>query len=78
MPKRRPKKIVYKADVAARLRKALSQCTKRKLIDALVELAGDDRGILRRLDARFELGASLPELVGATRQAIADAFGFIG
>lgn len=75
MPKRRPKKIVYKADVAARLRKALSQRTKRELIDALVELAGD-RGILRRLDARFELGASLPELVGATRQAIADATDF--
>ncbi|MBN1393518.1 MAG: hypothetical protein JW959_00605 [Pirellulales bacterium] len=76
MPKRRPKKIVYKADVAARLRKALSQRTKRELIDALAELAGDDRGILRRLDARFELGASLPELVGATRQAIADATDF--
>ena len=29
----------------------LSQRTKRELIDALVELAGDDRGILRRLDA---------------------------
>jgi hypothetical protein len=76
MPKRRPKKIVYKADVAARLRKALSQRTKRELIDALVELAGDDRGILRRLDARFELEASLQELVGATRQAIADATDF--
>jgi hypothetical protein len=76
MSKRRPKKIVYKADVTARLRKALSQRTKRELIDALVELAGDDRGILRRLDACFELGASLQELVGATRQAIADATDF--
>lgn len=75
MPKRRPKKIVSKVDVAARLRKALSPRTKREWIDALVELAGD-RGILRRLDARFELGASLPELVGATRQAIADATDF--
>jgi hypothetical protein len=76
MPKRRPKKIVYQADVAERLRKGLSKRTKRELIDALVELAGDDRGILRRLDARFELEASLQELVGATRQAIADATDF--
>ena len=42
----------------------------------MVELAGEDRGILRRLDARFELEASLQELVGATRQAIADATDF--
>lgn len=76
MPKRRPKKIVYKADVAQRLRKALSRRTKCELIDTLVELAGEDRGILRRLDARFELEASLQELVGATRQAIADATDF--
>ena len=76
MPKRHPKKIVYKADVAERLRKGLSKRTKRELIDTLVELAGDDRGVLRRLDARFELEASLQELVGATRQAIADATDF--
>ena len=76
MPERRPRKAVRSTDAATRLRKALSQRTKRELIDALVELAGDDRGILRRLDARFELGASLPELVGATRQAIADATDF--
>ena len=76
MPKRRPKKIVYKANVAERLRKGLSNRTKRELIDTLVELAGDDRGVLRRLDARFELEASLQELVGATRQAIADATDF--
>jgi hypothetical protein len=41
-----------------------------------VELAAADRGILRRLDARFELEASLEELVGLTRQAIADATDF--
>jgi hypothetical protein len=45
------------------------------LIEVLVELAGDDRGILRQLDARFELEAPLKELV-ATRQAIADATDF--
>jgi hypothetical protein len=42
----------------------------------LVELSGDDRGILRRLDARIELEASVQELVGVTRQAIADATDF--
>lgn len=41
-----------------------------------MELAGDDRGILRQLAARFEVEASLQELVGATRQAIADATDF--
>jgi hypothetical protein len=46
------------------------------LIDTLVELAGDDRGVLRRLDARFELEVSLQELAGLTRQAIADATDF--
>jgi hypothetical protein len=76
MGKRRPKKIVYKAEVAEGLRRALSKRRKRELIDALVELAGDDRGVLRRLDARFEREASLQELVGATRQAIADATDF--
>ena len=76
MPKRRPKKIVYKADAAERLRKALSKRTKGELIDTLVELAEDDRGILRRLDVQFEPEASLQELVGLTRQAIADATDF--
>ena len=47
--------------------------TKRELIDALVEFAGDDRALLRRLDARFEWEAPPQELVAATRQAIADA-----
>jgi len=43
------------------------------LIDALVEFAGDDRRLLRRLDERFELEAPPQEVVTATRQAIADA-----
>jgi len=42
----------------------------------LVELAREDRGILRQLDARFELEAPPQELVAATRQAIADATDF--
>ena len=41
-----------------------------------MELARDDRNVLRRLDARFELEAPSRELVVATRQAIADATDF--
>jgi hypothetical protein len=62
--------------VAKRLRKALTKRTKDELIDVLVELARDDRNILRQLDARFELEAQPQELVVATRQAIADATDF--
>lgn len=76
MSKRRPKKLVKTADVAQRLRKALAKRTKDELIDALLELAGDDRNVLRRLDARFELEAPPKELVAATRQAIVDATDF--
>ena len=76
MPKRRPKKIIRTADVAKRLHKALAKRTKKELIDVLVELARDDRNVLRQLDARFELEAPPRELVLATRQAIADATDF--
>jgi uncharacterized Zn finger protein len=76
MSKRRPKKLVKTADVRERLRKALANRTKDELIDVLVELAGDDRNVLRRLDARFEMEAPPKELVAATRQAIADATDF--
>ncbi|MFH1265361.1 MAG: hypothetical protein ABIK89_06500 [Planctomycetota bacterium] len=41
-----------------------------------MELARDDRKVLRQLDARFELEAPPQELVAATRQAIADATDF--
>ena len=43
------------------------------MIDTLLDLAGDDRRILRQLDERFELKAPPQELVAATRQAITDA-----
>lgn len=76
MPKRRPKKIIKTADVAKRLHKALAKRTKKELIDVLVELARNDRNVLRQLDARFELQAPPRELVLATRQAIADATDF--
>jgi uncharacterized Zn finger protein len=76
MPKRRPKKIVKTTDVAARLRKALAKRTKGELIDVLVELAKEDRNVLRWLDAQFGLESPPKELVAATRQAIADATDF--
>jgi hypothetical protein len=76
MPKRRLKKIVKTTDVAARLCKALAKLTKGDLIDVLVELAKEDRNVLRRLDARLELDAPPRELVAATRQAITDATDF--
>lgn len=39
-------------------------------------MAEEDRGIFRRLAARFAWEASAPELAAATRQAIADATDF--
>jgi len=75
MAKRRAKTI-KPVDVATRLRNALAKRAKSALIDALVEFARDDRGILRQLEARFELDAPPEELVAATRQAIADATDF--
>jgi sulfur relay (sulfurtransferase) DsrC/TusE family protein len=79
MSKRTSKKAAQAAkttDWSERLRKALGKRTKGALIDALVELAREDRRILRRLDARFEVAAPPKELVAATRQAMADATAF--
>ncbi len=76
MSKRRPKKVVKKADVAARLRKALAKRTKGELVEVLVELARNDHKFFRQHDARFELEAPPKELAAATRQAIADATDF--
>ena len=76
MPKRRLKKPAKLPDCGERLRKALAKRTKNALMDALVELAREDRNILRRLSERLELEAPLEELVVATRRAIADATDF--
>ena len=61
------------ANAARRLRSALARRTKAELIGVLVELAGDDRAILRRLAARFDVQPPPDALVAMTRQAIADA-----
>ncbi len=76
MSKRRPKKAVKTSDIAARLRKALAKQTKAQLIEVLVELAGEDRNILRRLAERIDLEAPPQDLAAATRQAIVDATDF--
>ena len=79
MSKRSSKKAAQspkRADPAQRLRKALARRTKDELIDVLVECARDDRAVLRRLAAHFELQTPPKELVVMTRQAIADATDF--
>lgn len=63
-------------DAVQCLRKALAKRTKDELIDILVELTGEDRGILHRLAGRIELEAPFQEIAAATRQAIADATAF--
>ena len=79
MPKRTPKKTTKppaRTDPSPWLRKALAQHTKDELIDALLKSARDDRAVLRRLAAHFELQMPLKELLVMTRQAIADATAF--
>lgn len=79
MSKRKPKQTASaekRADSAAGLRKALARRTKAELVDLLLDLACENRRILRQLTARFNVAAAADELVAATRQAIADATNF--
>ena len=79
MPKRSSKKVgrVAKTTVSPdRLGAALAKRTKAELVDALVEIARDDRGLMRRLESRFGVETPPKELVAATRGAIADATDF--
>lgn len=81
MPRRppRPRKAVprrHQPVPASALRQCLARRKKVELVDALVELAETDRGILRQLTARFDVATTLDELVSATRLAIADATDF--
>ena len=75
----RPKKPTpaqERPDSATELRRALTKRKKSELVDALIELAQADRGVLRQLTARFDVATSPDELVAATRQAITDATAF--
>jgi hypothetical protein len=79
MPKRRLKKVpkVVKTTGSVKgLRKALTRCRKDELVAIVMELASADRKILGQLTSRFEVATPPEELVGATRQAIADATDF--
>ena len=79
MPKRTSKQAVSvkkQVDSTAALRQALVKRTKAELVDLLLELARQDRAILRQLTARFDVVAAPDELVAATRQAIVDATDF--
>jgi uncharacterized Zn finger protein len=60
----------------AALRQALARGTKDQLIDVLLQLAEDDRTLLRRLSILFDVSGPANDLIAATRQAIADATAF--
>ena len=78
-PRRTPKRPVpvpKQPGTTAELRQALSRRKKSELVDALIELAQADRGVLRQLNTRFDVAASPEELVALTRQAISDATAF--
>ncbi len=79
MPKRKPKKAAparKQPESTAELRQALGRRKKAELVDVLLELAQEDRGVLRQLTARLDMAPAPAELVAATRQAIADATNF--
>jgi len=64
------------ADAAAGLRSALSRQKKTELVCVLLELARENRGVLRQLTARFNVEATPNQLVTATLRAIDDATAF--
>lgn len=77
MPKRRiPVPRRSPPGPPAALRRALMRCKKTELVDLLMELAREDRGILRQFTARLAVTMTVEELVAATRQAIAEATDF--
>lgn len=76
MAKRKKAPVAKRGDATAGLRKALTRRSKDELVNLILELAQEDRGILRQLTARFEVVAPSDKLAAATRQAIADATDF--
>lgn len=79
MPKRRLKKVpkaVKPTGSVERLRKALARHRNDEPVAIIIELASADRRILGQLTSRFEVAVPPEELVGATRQAIANATDF--
>jgi hypothetical protein len=79
MARRKPTKATRSGkqeEPVAPLRQALVRRKKEELVDVLMEMAEADRGVRRRLMARFDVAAAPAELVAATRQAIANATDF--
>jgi uncharacterized Zn finger protein len=78
-PKRKPKRpapIPKQPGTTTELRQALARRKKSELVDVLIELAQADRGVLRQLNARFDVATPPEELVTLTRQSISDATAF--
>jgi len=78
MSKRKTSRIApgTRSEPTSQLRTKLSRRTKAELVDTLLELARANLGILRQLNARFDVAAAPDELVVATRRAIGDATDF--
>jgi uncharacterized Zn finger protein len=77
MPQRKkPVPLRKQPGSTAELRQALTRRKKAELVDVLMELAQGDRGVLRKLTARFDVATAPDDLVAATRQAIVDATDF--
>ena len=60
-------------DQVTQLRKMLGKRKKAELAEAMMELAENDRSVLRGLQMRFGDSGSADQLIRATRQAIVDA-----
>lgn len=78
MPKPRTRKSrrVPKARPAKRLQDAIAKLPKEELVKLVLDLAGDDSGIRRKLESRFQSHASAQEIVKETAAAIAEATDF--
>jgi len=77
MPQRKkPVPLRKQPGSTAELRQALTRRKKAELVDVLMELAQGDRGVLRKLTARFDVATAPDDLVAATRQVIVDATDF--
>jgi uncharacterized Zn finger protein len=77
MPQRKkPVPLLKQPGSTVELRQALTRRKKAELVDVLMELAQGDRGVLRKLTARFDVTTAPDDLIAATHQAIADATDF--
>ncbi len=74
--RKKPAPASKRPESMTELRQALNKRKKAELVAALVDLAQEDRGVLRQLTTRFDVAVAADELVAATRQAIADATDF--